>query len=60
MKNHAKNERDLAKLVAQETLEDLYGGTMKRHNGPGLLAGLVFLLIVLGLPLAGVIWMVVH
>lgn len=44
MNEHAKNESDLASLVAQETLEDLFGGRVRTYNGPGLLVGLVVVL----------------
>lgn len=45
---HAKREGMLASLIAQETLQDIYGGKEKTYNGPGLLIGCVTVLVALG------------
>ena len=42
--NHAKNERDLARTVAQETLIDLYGGEIRTYNVTGLIVAVTTLL----------------
>ncbi|MCB0094683.1 MAG: hypothetical protein KDE46_03140 [Caldilineaceae bacterium] len=46
-KNHDKNEKALADLVAQETLLDLFGGEERRVNGPAFLMGLVAIIMTL-------------
>lgn len=56
-KNHAENERELARLVAQETVEDLYGGTVRTYNGPGLLVGMAFTLFLVLVLVAGLFWL---
>jgi len=45
---HARREGELADLIAQETLLDIYGGEEKTYNGPALLMGCFAVLLVLG------------
>lgn len=58
-KNHAKNERDLASLVAQETLQDIYGDEERTYNVPALLLGLVFILVLLA-GFSGLVYLIVR
>ena len=58
MSQHAQNERDLARLVAQETVHDIFGGKERTHNGPGLLLGLCFVIFLLAVVAGGVYWLV--
>lgn len=38
MNQHAQNERALDRLVARETVQDIFGGKERTHNGPGVCA----------------------
>lgn len=37
-----ENEKNLVESMANESIEDLFGGRIKTYNGPGLLAGCSF------------------
>lgn len=56
-KNHAENERDLADLVARETVRDLFGGEERRYNIPALLMGLVAVTLLLA-GLAAILYLI--
>jgi hypothetical protein len=55
--SHAQNERDLARLIARETVQDIFGGKERTHNGPGLLLGLCFVIFLLAVVAGGVYWL---
>ena len=58
MNPHAQREAELARTIAQETVQDIFGGKERTHNGPGLLLGLCFVIFLLAVVAGGVYWLV--
>lgn len=56
---HAKREAELARLIAQESLVDMYGGEETIYNGTGLIVGLATALFLLVIVASGVYWLLV-
>ena len=53
---HAQRERELANLIAQETLQDIFEGNVETYNGPALLVGCAFVVMLLGVVAALIIY----